>query len=194
MDSTKNPHWKLNTSNLNKFEEFKRLFAKYGYTLEGSHFDLKEIDADLIQVIVHKASQLGENILVEDTSLEIEGTSIGIHIRWLLDHLLQYIGRQAEWTVLLAFRQGQQIFIYKGAISGKIVLPRGMAGFGFDSVFLPHGSQKTLAESKPDDFNARAKAVEALMKGEVWTKHPMIENWKGLWQQGNHDSKPSLFI
>lgn len=178
--------WKLNTSNPGKFEEFKRLFAKYGSTLETSHIDLKEIDADPIKVVAHKASQLGENIIVEDTSLDIEGASVGVNIRWLLDHLTEYAGRKAEWTVLLAFRENNQIYIYKGSISGTIVQPRGTTGFGFDPVFLPNGSTKTLAESKPDLFNARAKAVESLLQGSVWAKHPIIENWEGPWQKGDH--------
>lgn len=178
--------WKLNTSNLGKFEEFKRLFSKYDCILEASHFDLQEIEADPIQVIAHKASQLGDNIIVEDTSLDIEGVSIGINIRWLLDHLSEYAGRKAEWTVLLAFHCGNQIFIYKGSVPGAIVLPRGAGGFGFDPVFLPNGSTTTLAQNKPDCFNARAKAVEALVKGNIWAKHSIIENWNGPWQKGNH--------
>lgn len=178
--------WKLNTSNPGKFEEFKHLFAKYGSTLETSHIDINEIDADPIKVVAHKASQLGENIVVEDTSLDIEGASVGVNIRWLLDHLTEYAGRKAEWTVLLAFRQDNQIYIYKGSQSGIIVPARGTTGFGFDPVFLPNGSTKTLAESKPDLFNARAKAVEALLKGDVWTKHPIIENWEGPWQKSDH--------
>jgi XTP/dITP diphosphohydrolase len=178
--------WKLNTSNPGKFEEFKRLFNKYDAILETSHNDLKEIDADPIKVVAHKASQLGENIIVDDTSLDIEGASVGINIRWLLDHLPDYAGRKAVWTVLLAYHRGNQIYIYKGSISGTIVLPRGTTGFGFDPVFLPNGSTATLAESKPDLFNARAKAVEALLVGNVWMKHPIIENWNGPWQKNNH--------
>lgn len=179
MKTTK---WKLNTSNPGKFEEFKRLFAKYGCSLEVSHFDLPEIDADAIKVISNKASQLGDNIIVEDTSLEIEGASIGINIRWLLDHLPEYAGRKAEWTVLLGLRQDDTIFIYKGSVSGTIVKPRGIAGFGFDPVFLPDGAKETLAESKPDLYNARAKAVEALIHEKVWITHPVLENWTGPWQ------------
>lgn len=178
--------WKLNTSNLGKFEEFKRLFAKAGCVLETTHIDLREIDADPIQVIAHKASQLEEHIIVEDTSLHIEGASVGINIRWVLDHLREYEGRNAEWTVLLALRQDHQIYIYKGSVSGVIVPPRGTTGFGFDPIFLPHGSIQTLAQAKPDIYNARAKAVEALLKGEVWTKHPMIEHWEGPWQKNGH--------
>ena len=178
----KKTSWKLNTSNSGKSEEFKRLFAQQGSTLEISDYDLKEIDANPVTVVAHKASQLGEHVIVDDTCLDIEGAAVGIYVRWLLDHLTEYAGRKAEWTVLLAFRQDNQIYIYKGSISGIIVFPRGTAGFGFDPVFLPNGSTETLAESKPDLVNARAKAVESLLKGDVWVEHPLIENWNGPWQ------------
>lgn len=183
--SATSPHnmvWKLNTSNLGKFEEFKRLFSQEGQSLEATHIDLREIDSDPIQVIAHKASQLGENVIVEDTSLDIEGASIGVNIRWLLDHLKDYVGKKAGWTVLLAFRQGTEVFIYKGIVTGHIVESQGSAGFGFDPVFKPDGSSKTLAESKPDSVNARAKAVQALIKGDLYMKHPAIETWDGPWQ------------
>lgn len=173
--------WKLNTSNPGKFEEFKRLFGQSGYSLEASHFDLREISADPIQVIAHKASQL-ENIIVEDTSLDIAGAVVGINIRWLLDHLSEYVGRKAEWTVLLAIHQGDNILIFKGSVSGTIVKARGVGGFGFDPVFLPDGSAETLSEAKPDVVNARAKAVEAFIKGDVWATHPVMKSWDGPWQ------------
>lgn len=184
----KQAQWKLNTSNLGKLEEFKRLFAQYGSILKASHVDLKEIDADPLTVVAHKASQLGDNILIEDTSLDIEGTSIGIHVRWLLDHLPEYVGRSAEWIVLLAYRVKDQVMIYRGSVWGTIVEPQGTRGFGFDPVFLPQGSKETLAQAKPDCFNARAKAVEALMKEDIYRMHPVIENWNGPWQQ-NQDKR-----
>lgn len=174
--------WKLNTSNPGKFEEFKRLFAQNDCDLEATHIDLHEIDADPLTVIAHKASQLEENVLVEDTSLEIEGTSIGIHVRWLLDHLPNYIGRKAHWKVLLAYRQGNKILIYKGSIAGTIVEPSGTGGFGFDPVFQPMDATETLAESKPDRFNARAEAVKALINNKVWMTSPPIKEWDGPWQ------------
>lgn len=174
--------WKLNTSNPGKFEEFKRLFSKEGQALDATHIDLEEIDSDPIQVIAHKASQLEENVLVEDTSLDIEGASVGVNIRWLLDHLKDYVGKKAEWTVLLAFKKENEVFIYKGSVSGTIVEPQGAAGFGFDPVFKPDGSAETLAESKPDSVNARAKAVQALIQGDLYMKHPVVQRWDGPWQ------------
>lgn len=173
---------KLNTSNQGKLEEFKRLFAKYGYELDVSNIDLKEIDADPISVVTQKATQAGEGILIEDTSLDIEGASVGVNVRWLLDHLSELKGRKATWTVLLAYRLGDKILIFEGKVNGKIVEGNGKGGFGFDPVFLPDGATQTLAQAKPDEVNARAKAVQALIHGNVLTTRPLIENWKGPWQ------------
>jgi XTP/dITP diphosphohydrolase len=174
---------KLNTSNPGKFEEFKRLFEESGYTLEGTAVDLPEIDADHLTIVVNKASQLEEDIIVEDTSLEVEGAEFGTNIRWLLDHLQEYTGRKALWVVLLAVRQGNEILIYKGTVLGTIVNPKGTSGFGFDPFFLPEGATQTLAESKPDHFNARAQAVQALVTGNIWAKRPVMKQWKGPWQK-----------
>lgn len=175
--------WKLNTSNLGKFEEFKRLFLSFGKELESSHIDLQEIDADPLLVMVHKASQFQDKVLVEDSSLDIEGAVVGIHVRALLDQLDRYVGKRALWTVLLGYRENNEVLIFKGAVPGLIVNPRGTQGFGFDPVFLPDGSTKTLGEEKPDAYNARAKAVSALMSRDVFAKKTIMEEWKGPWQK-----------
>jgi XTP/dITP diphosphohydrolase len=175
--------WKLNTSNKGKLKEFESLFAKYGFQIEATQIDLKEIDSDHLSVVSHKASQLDENVLVEDTSLEIEGASVGINVRWVLDHLSDFIGRKAEWVVLLAYRKRDQIMIFRGIVHGSIVEPRNVSeGFGFDPVFLPDGTSKTLSESKPFEVNARAKAVEALIKNDIFMTKPALYDWEGPWQ------------
>lgn len=174
--------WKINTSNSGKLQEFQRLFAAYGIQLLSTSIDLQEIVADPLSVVAHKASQLEEFVLVEDSSLEVEGAAVGIHVRWLLEHLEEYIGHKALWTVLLAYRQGKEVLIYKGEVQGKIVQARGTQGFGFDPVFLPLGATLTLAEAKPDAVNARAKAVEAFMKNERLTIVKTIDRWDGCWQ------------
>ena len=110
-----NLEWKLNTSNLGKFEEFKQLFAKYGYQLKATHEDVREADSDPLTVIVQKASQMDEHVLVEDTSLEVEGAAVGINVRWLLDHLPQFAGRKACWTVMLAYREGGKFMLSRGS-------------------------------------------------------------------------------
>ena len=174
--------WKINTSNPGKLTEFERLFHKFNANISSTRIDLKEIKADPISVAVHKASQVDEGVLVEDTSLNIEGADVGINVRWLMDHLPEYAGRKASWVVLLACRKGEEVYVYEGKVEGSIVLPRGEGGFGFDPVFLPDGASQTLAQDKPDTVNARAKAVESFLTGEPIVKKPPITNWEGEWQ------------
>ena len=93
-------HWILNTSNQGKMLEFQRLFAKHGISLTPRQIDLEEIDSDPVTVVVHKASQLEEEMLAEDTSLDVQGISVGIHVRWLLQHLSECVEKKALWRVL----------------------------------------------------------------------------------------------
>lgn len=174
--------WVLNTSNSGKLQEFERLFGRHGIALAATGRDLPEIVADPVLVAVHKATQVEEGVLVEDTSLEVEDAEVGIQVRSLLDRLGDYAGNKAVWRTLLAFRQGDLVYVYEGRVDGTIVPPRGEGGFGFDPVFLPDGAELTLAESKPDAFNARAKAVEALLQNNLYAKMPLIPEWQGSWQ------------
>lgn len=174
--------WVLNTSNSGKLQEFERLFGRYGIALAASKRDLPEIAADPVLVAVHKAAQVEEGVLIEDTSLEVEDAAIGIEVRALLDTLDDYAGNRAVWRTLLAYRQGDLVYVYEGRVDGTIVHPRGEGGFGFDPVFLPDGAEFTLAESKPDSVNARAKAVDALIQNNVYAKMPPLAEWEGRWQ------------
>ena len=174
--------WVLNTGNKGKLREFVSLFAKHGASLVAREIDVKEIQADPVSVVVHKAGQAGEEVLVEDTSLEIEGENVGINVRWMLEHLFSFIGRKAVWRVLLAYLKNHTVYVYEGKTEGMIVSPRGEGGFGFDPVFLPHGSKQTLAEAKPLQVDARAKAVSALFEQKPLIALPSITDWKGPWQ------------
>lgn len=175
-------NWKLNSSNKGKLKEFQYFFKQYKYELEISTEDLKEIDADPLSIVVHKASQLSEKTLVEDTSLEIEGEKIGTNIRWLLDYLKNFIGKKAEWVVLLAYREGSDIYVFKGSVKGTIVKERGGEGFGFDPYFQPDTSNQTLAQNKPDHLNARGLAIKNFINNNVFIKRSVIKDWKGPWQ------------
>jgi XTP/dITP diphosphohydrolase len=174
--------WLLNTSNPGKLKEFERLFAKHGAALKSTQIDLHEILADPVTVVVHKASQVGDGVLIEDTSLDVEGADVGVNVRWLLENLKDYEGRKAVWRALLAYQKNGLVYVYEGITTGTIVQPRGDEGFGFDPVFLPDGAEHTLAQQKSDAINARAKAVEALFEGSLLTTSPPLTNWEGTWQ------------
>lgn len=174
--------WQINSHNTHKINDFKRLFAKYRQTFSYTQIDLDEIDADPISVAAHKASQLGEYVLVEDTSLDIEGADIGVNLRWKKDQISAYAGKKATWRVLIGYRVKDLVYIYKGEIQGTIVPPRGKQGYGFESVFQPDGERKTLAENSNDALNARALAVDAFMKNNYHTIIKAIYDWDGAWQ------------
>ncbi|CRX39135.1 non-canonical purine NTP pyrophosphatase [Estrella lausannensis] len=174
--------FRLNTSNQGKFKEFERLFAAFGISLEATHIDLKEIAADPLSVIVHKASVAGERVIVDDTSLDVEGEAVGVYVRSMLDELPRFIGKRVHWRVLLAYREENQVFVFAGELAGVVVSRRGSSGFGFDPYFLPEGEELTLAESKPDSLNARAMAVKALMQGKPFKVLPANTSWDGSWQ------------
>eukprot|EP00667_Euglena_gracilis_P021862 EG_transcript_24115 len=173
---------KVNTSNQNKFKEFQRMFDKHGITLEATNIDLREINSEPIKVVAHKATQVGDNVIVEDTQLDVEGADVGVNVRWLMDNLGQFEGRRAVWTVLMGVKKGDLVYIYKGVVEGHIVKPRGDSNFGFDPIFQPLGQSHTLAEDKPDEVNARWLCIDNLAKDVVFARHAPITQWDGEWQ------------
>jgi inosine/xanthosine triphosphate pyrophosphatase family protein len=136
-------------------------------------------------VVAQKATSAGVNVLIEDTSLDVDGADVGVNVRWIMDNLKNLIGRRAVWRVMLGvLRPDNKVYVYEGITTGTIVPARGDSAFGFDPVFLPHASTKTLAEDKPDSVNARCKAVESMFRNDPAAIHCPIkkEDWKGKWQ------------
>jgi XTP/dITP diphosphohydrolase len=85
----------------------------------------------------------------------------------LLDELRGKSQREARFRCVLALaRAGELIATFEGVIEGRISdEPRGHRGFGYDPVFVPHGFDKTFAESGAELKNKishRARAARAL--------------------------------
>ena len=76
-------------------------------------------------------------------------------------------GAKFVCTIVCVYPDGK-ILSAQGECAGKIVMsPRGSNGFGYDPVFAPHGSSKTLAEILPEEKNAishRGKALREFAK------------------------------
>ena len=68
-------------------------------------------------------------------------------------------------VISMAFPDGREI-IARGECEGHIIFEeRGAGGFGYDSLFIPLGFEKTFAEISPEEKNAishRAAALELL--------------------------------
>lgn len=170
----------LNTSNADKLKEYQRLGLK-GLTM--THKDLKEVNADPYTVVVYKAKAIGPNVIIEDTSLDVEGEDVGVNVKWLLNTMDQHVGKRATFRVVIGLMREGHVELYEGAVSGTLVLPQGK-GFGFDPNFVPDGSDVSLAINKSDKFNARAIAVRKLLKGQPTRKVPVpAQDWEGDWQK-----------
>jgi len=160
------------------------MFSGFGVSLESTSKDLDEILGTPAEVVRNKATEAGEEVVIEDTSLDIEGADVGVEIRWVVENMDQFAGKKALWRVLLGVRKGDQVYLYEGLSEGKIVPPRGNSNFGFDPVFEPVGSNKTLAEEKPDSVSARFAAVKAICEGKHKEVLPILPSsqWTGKWQ------------
>lgn len=167
------------TGNANKVREIQAILNT---PVEQVEIDLSEIQAiDVEEVIEHKAREaylrLGRPVLVEDTGLSIHAWNglPGALVRWFLktvgpagicQMLDPFPDRTATAKTCLGLFDGAQARVFTGQIDGAIApSPRGEGGFGWDSIFIPAGSQKTFAEMNTEEKGAismRRKAVDLL--------------------------------
>lgn len=148
------------TQNENKFREARDILG----------CDLKQVTIELFEpqglkvedVVCEKAKnafqKTGEAVLVEDTSLEFEAWNglPGALVKWFLDAvdcagilkmLREETNRKAVAKTAVGFFDGVDFQVFVGEISG--IIPdevRGSHGFGFDSIFIPDGFEKSFAE------------------------------------------------
>jgi inosine/xanthosine triphosphate pyrophosphatase family protein len=184
---------KLVSSNEDKLREF-RSFGLTGLSIEKG-LDLREVDAEPVAVALYKALEAGEGHIVEDTSLAVLNARVGALIRFQIQNLSKYVGRQAVFEVFLAVNQDGQIKIYSGVQSGMIVPPNPATSteedlvFGFDNMFMPNDANKTLhllaKEGRKSEFSARRMAVDALLRDEpiVTLAISDIKPWEGDYQK-----------
>jgi XTP/dITP diphosphohydrolase len=182
---------KINTSNNEKFEEFKVFFGNCGYKLQRTKLDLDEILSSPEEVVQNKATEAGEEVLIDDTSLDIENESVGVEVRWVIERLNEFIGKRAVLKVLLGMRRNDFVYIYEGSVHGTLVPARGnrVGKFGIDPYFLPDSSLYTLAEIKDSckqdtKFIPRYLAVEQYCKNDFKFVKPLLKSssWEGSWQ------------
>jgi XTP/dITP diphosphohydrolase len=75
--------------------------------------------------------------------------------------------RSARFRCVIAFARNSELLgTVEGTVEGAIAeQPRGLHGFGYDPIFVPHGFERTFAELSVDVKNTishRAKATRAL--------------------------------
>jgi len=166
------------TGNKDKLREVQALIPN----VQGVDMDLAEIqEIDAQKIITAKLAEAQKHhsgaFMVEDTSLSLDAMnglpgslvkwfvkSIGIEGIYKLTEAFQSTSATAR-TLIGYADEDACIHFFEGSISGTLVPPRGIDGFGWDAIFQPERSSKTFAEMTPDEkseFSMRRIAVEGL--------------------------------
>ena len=125
--------------------------------------------------------RLGCNCFADDTGLEVdalngepgvysaryagEPSNTQRNIEKLLENLKGKKNRKAQFTTVIAVILNNETHFFEGAISGQIIdNQRGEGGFGYDSVFIPDGYDKTFAELPAEVKNSISHRAVAMQK------------------------------
>jgi XTP/dITP diphosphohydrolase len=186
-------NWVLASFNPSKVKEILALFPEgFSIQLLGSFSQAQEPiengltleeNAEIKSLYASKLTGLPS--LADDTGLMVEslGGAPGVlsaryagepsnseaNIRKLLDALEGKPNRKAyfETVICLTGIPEQPIFL-KGVLHGSIALkPSGMQGFGYDPIFIPEGSTRSLAEYTKEEKNTishRGMAIRAFIQ------------------------------
>lgn len=185
---------KLVSSNQRKIEEFKR----FGLNIQiDSGIDLKEVQGDLNDVIIHKAIDAGVGNLVEDTILIVDDKEV-VDIRWNIDELRQKPDAKIFWITSLAVLDANGfIYIYRGEVRCQLidnidtlVVPNDAFGFDpylvpvIDRVALKHSFYDLDKKGVKDNYSPRKKAVDDVMSGYwiVRLNSNSVPAWTGEYQ------------
>jgi non-canonical purine NTP pyrophosphatase (RdgB/HAM1 family) len=168
------------TGNEDKLREIREIIP----SIQGVNLDLTEIqEIDAKKIITAKLAEAQKDhtgaFIVEDTSLYIDEMrglpgplikwfvkAIGIDGIYKLTETFKSTRATARTLIGYADEDGN-IHFFEGSISGTLVPPRGINGFGWDAIFQPESSSKTFAEMTSEEkkqCSMRRLAVEGLQQ------------------------------
>lgn len=179
------------TNNTNKVIEIRSLlnetFKILSLSEAGLHVDIPEPFNTLEENAIEKSEFIyklkGVSCFAEDTGLEVKALhgepgvksaryagderSFEKNIDKLLEKLQYAADRSARFRTVICLTVKGKHNIFEGVCKGTIIAEkRGNHGFGYDSVFMPDGAEKTFAEMNLQEKNIcshRKKATEKLI-------------------------------
>ena len=179
------------TNNLNKIKEIRLVLGKKFdiITLQeaGIHIDIPEPHSTLEANALEKSSVIykliNKNCFSEDTGLQVEALngepgvksaryageerSFKDNINLLLKNLQEKENRNAKFRTIISLILKGKEYQFEGVCEGHITKEeKGNNGFGYDTIFVPFGSNKTFAEMDMDEkntFSHRKKAMQKLI-------------------------------
>ena len=177
------------TSNKGKYNEVKKMMPRNInlLSLNDLNFigDIQETGKTLKQNAKIKSdfifNKFGINCFADDSGLEIDSlngmpgiysarfagktcnSNDNIEKVWKL--LTGYKNTDAKFKSILSLNIDGKTFFFEGKINGKIIFnKRGTNGFGYDSIFIPNGYNKTFAELNSVEKNEISHRSEALKR------------------------------
>ncbi len=179
------------TNNRHKAEEIEAImgneFEIITLKKAGIDIDIPEPHDSLEKNASKKSKTIYEltqqNCFGEDTGLEVEALngepgvksaryageekSFDANIKKLLDKLKGKENKSAKFRTVISLIWNDKEYFFEGVCEGTIIEGnRGTGGFGYDSVFIPTASNKTLAEMSMQEknvFTHRRKATDKLV-------------------------------
>lgn len=179
------------TNNAHKIEEVQALLGKQFNVVSlkdvGCSEELAEDQETIEGNSLQKAQYVFDNYQVDcfadDTGLEVEALNgePGVYsaryagpqrmaednMNLLLANLSGKANRKARFRTVVTLITKQGTHQFEGVLPGTIIKERrGTQGFGYDPVFLPENSSRTLAEMNLEAKNTlshRARAIEKLV-------------------------------
>jgi XTP/dITP diphosphohydrolase len=175
------------TSNINKFQEARRVLSEYKIATAKLKVKAVEIQDDSLENIAKASVQdavknCGLSVFVEDAGLFVEALhgfpgpyskyvykTVGID--GILKLMKNVTNRSAYFMSVIAFGSpNEQPVCFVGKVEGKLTLRKqGTSGFGYDPLFKPlRGDGRTFAEMTTTQKNECSHRAKALRKFAEW--------------------------
>lgn len=153
------------TSNGHKFDEASRILAAHNILLGRLDCALEEIQSDsVLEISAHKARYAFGicrcPVIVEDDALQVSslGGFPGPYSSYVFDTIgndgiLRLVGddRAARFVSVVSYCDLSETRSFEGAVDGELSDIAKGSGWGYDPIFIPHGSAHTFAESHNKD-------------------------------------------
>lgn len=172
------------TDNQSKIREVEPIARRYGYKIIQAKIPKLEVQSEDLTRIAKTAalvaySMVNKPLFVEDAGLFIEALNgfpgpyssyvyKTLGCKGLLKLLEGSENRSACFRSVVALIYEPYLIVESGESCGYICWePRGSGGFGFDPIFVPHGSDKTFAEmdiEEKNKYSHRGRAIDKAFK------------------------------